>query len=165
MHYHKQLCLCGAFLLGFLSVSSFSSQKINTAQAALQVKSLVRMDLLVFPEKTLPSPQRNIFTVDRSVGRESVQDKNLENPGDVERAEARLQEEQARSSVSLRYIGYVKSGQKITALIIFEREALAVEEGEMISLGLQVAQITLEEISVIGLDQEMQTFPLEGDRP
>jgi hypothetical protein len=63
----------------------------------------------------------------------------------------------------LRYIGYVKSVQKITALILFEGEALAVDVGEEIAEGVSISKITLEDITVIGPSQEPWKFPLEGE--
>ena len=70
-----------------------------------------------------------------------------------------------RNIFGLRYIGYVKSGQKITALILFEGEALAVDVGEEIAEDVSISKITLENITMIGPDQEPRTFPLEGETP
>ena len=67
------------------------------------------------------------------------------------------------SALGIRFIGYVKSGPKITALILFEGEALAVDVGEEIAEGVSISKITLEDITVIGPDQEPRKFPLEGE--
>jgi len=63
----------------------------------------------------------------------------------------------------LRYIGYVKSGQKIIALIFFEGEALAVEESEMISAGIRVGKVTSEEIELIDASSQKWKYSLEGE--
>jgi hypothetical protein len=47
-------------------------------------------------------------------------------------------------------------------LILFEGEALAVDVGEEIAESVSISKITLEDITVIGPDNEPQTFPLEG---
>jgi Tfp pilus assembly protein PilP len=121
------------------------------------------MELLVFPEKKPARSQRNIFTVQISGGLESEFENVLSNRENIERTEAGQPEDQARFAVNIRYMGYVKSGSKITALIVFQGEALAVEKGEMIALELQVVEITTEEIEVIGPDRQLLKFPLEGD--
>lgn len=71
----------------------------------------------------------------------------------------------APKSVDIRYMGYVKSGPKITALIVFQGEPLAVEQGEIIALGVQIVSISKEQIEVRGPDNEIRKFPLEGDLP
>jgi len=165
MRKFKPLFLGCVFLLSVLVAFTYQDQKQGGAESPPEQKSLVRMDLLIFPDQKPERSQRNIFTVRISGGRESGIENVLNNSENIERTEAGRPEEQGRFSVYIRYMGYVKSGPKITALIVFEGEALAVEKGEMIALELQVVEITTEEIEVIGPDQQLLKFPLEGDLP
>lgn len=160
----------GFSLVLFLCFTAFFfSQDKNqekTEKKRLPV-SLIRKDLLVLDVKKLDPPKRNIFTPNSAEGQEI---------GDFEDMDNRQQAEQQNLATlgaelpsvrapGLKYIGYVKSGQKITALILFEGEALAVDVGEEIAEGVSISKITLESITVIGPDQEPQTFPLEGETP
>lgn len=154
---------CALFLI-VQAVSSVRSQETEGSEPLREQMRLVRMDLLVVPERTLERSQRNIFTVRMSGGVDAEMNNALRNRENIESNPAALQDEQARFSVNIRYMGYVKSGLKITALIVFEGEALAVDKGEMIALDLQIAEISTEEIQVIGPDRAKLTFPLEGDR-
>lgn len=129
--------------------------------------SLIRKDLLVLDVKKLDPPKRNIFTPNSAGGQEidefeDMSKRNLAAPQNIEALNAELPFVRA---LGFRYIGYVKSGQKITALILFEGEALAVDVGEEIAEGVSISKITLEAVTVIGPDQEPQTFPLEGETP
>jgi hypothetical protein len=159
----KPFFLGCVFLLCVLAAFPFQNQKQEETQSPPEQKSLVRLDLLVFPEQKPERSQRNIFTVRISGGRESGMDNVLSNSENIERTETGQPGDQARLSVYLKYMGYVKSGPKITALIVFEGEALAVEKGDMIALELQVVEITTEEIEVMGPDRQALKFPLEGD--
>jgi Tfp pilus assembly protein PilP len=128
---------------------------------------LIRKDLLALEIKKLDPPKRNIFTPN-SAGMQEIDE--FEEMNEIQRAEQQNIEalEAELSSVralGLRFIGYVKSGQKITALILFEGEALAVDVGEEIAEGVSISKITLEDITVIGPDQEPRKFPLEGETP
>ena len=51
------------------------------------------------------------------------------------------------------------------ALIIFDGESLAVEKGELISEGVEIGEITLQDIEVIGPDSNRRKFSLEGEMP
>ena len=154
---------CALFLI-VQAVSPVRSQEAEGSEPLREQMRLVRMDLLVVPERKLERSQRNIFTVRMSGGVDAEMNNALRNMKNIESNPAALQDEQARFSVNIRYMGYVKSGVKITALIVFEGEALAVDKGEMIALDLQIAEISTEEIQVIGPDRAMLTFALEGDR-
>jgi len=63
----------------------------------------------------------------------------------------------------LKYIGFVKSGQKIIALVILEGEALAVIENEMIGEEIRVGKVTSEEIELIGANSQKWIYSLEGE--
>ncbi len=65
--------------------------------------------------------------------------------------------------MSLRYIGYIDTGERIVALIIYEGEAMAVEEGEMISEQFKVGKVTRDKLDIIGPGEEIKEFSLEGE--
>lgn len=127
-------------------------------------RSLVRKELLIQEKKKLAPPKRNIF---------SLQSYSLENRGEETAGvnlsrggtQTKPQEERAESALALdlRYIGYIDSGQKIIALVIFEGEALAVEAGEMVTMDVKIEKITQENIVVVGLDAQQRTYALEGE--
>jgi len=126
--------------------------------------SFIRMDLLRAEKKPLPPASRSIFTAKRpeypNIDSEELQEEieRIEETGGVQR-------EQSSEYLDLRYIGYVRSGTKIVALVVFQGEPLAVAEGEMIAEGITVKTIGLEEIEIIGPDSELSMFSLEGELP
>ncbi len=123
-------------------------------------ESLIRKELLYRKRKELKPPRRNIFSPQSS----AVQEGNLGIIGASQDPQQTENMTEALSpSTNLRYIGYVDTGQKIVALIIFEGQAVAVEEGERISEQVTVGKITTTEIEVIGPGEEKRNFPLEGE--
>lgn len=126
--------------------------------------SFIRMDLLRAEKKPLSPAPRSIFTA-RSTESPGIDSARLQE--EVERIEEAggIQRNQSGEYLDLRYIGYVRSGTKIVALVIFQGEALAVAEGEMIVEGITVKKIGLEEIEVIGPDSKPSMFSLEGELP
>ncbi|MGB2845701.1 MAG: hypothetical protein WBC02_12675, partial [Candidatus Aminicenantaceae bacterium] len=66
--------------------------------------------------------------------------------------------------LQIRYVGYVISGEKVIALIIFRGNTLAVEKGEMISEGVKVGEITSAAIEIVSSNSEKRKFPLEGEK-
>ena len=126
--------------------------------------SFIRMDLLRSEKKPLPPAPRSIFTAKRfvspAIGAARLQEEmeRIEETGGIQR-------EQSGEYLDLRYIGYVRSGKKIVALVIFQGEALAVAEGEMIVEGITVKKIEMEEIEIIGPDSKTSMFSLEGEQP
>jgi hypothetical protein len=165
MRIFKRLSFCG--VLGVCSLLVFGFQETDETKpgASIERKGLVRMELLDFPQKEPVRSHRNIFTQKTgSAGRRQpgdAQEKTERDPGD----ETLRGEENPVPALSIRYIGYVKSGHKVTALIVFQGDAFAVEEGETIAVGLQIKTISMEEIGVLGPDGQIRTFPIEGDRP
>ena len=169
MRYRRLIFFGFVLFLCFTAFLSSQSpdQKTKKTEEKPPPPELIRKDLLVFENAELKPPKRNIFTP-QSTGIQNPED--FEEQFERERAEqlevdAMVQEEAALQSLGIRYIGYVKSPRKITALILFEGEALAVNEGEEIAVGVTVSSITLEDIEVIGPDQKPRKFPLEGETP
>lgn len=161
----ERICLFCVVLLSVITAYPDLIQEPERTEILSDQKSFVRMDLLVLSKKGLETSQRNIFKIQTSGEQEwELPDVPGERKNSA-RDETGPLEEPASSSFNIRYIGYVKSGRKITALIVFGGEALAVEQGEEIALGLKIVEITVEEIGVIGPNQELKKFPLEGDQP
>jgi len=165
MRYFRSIGFSLVLFLSFTaSVSSLDKPQEKTEEKRLLV-GLIRKDLLAREIKKLDPPKRNIFTPN-SAGIQAIdefgdmQKRQFAGLPNMEALEAELP---SVSALGLRFIGYVKSGPKITALILFEGEALAVDVGEEIAEGVSISKITLENITVIGLDQEPRTFPLEGE--
>lgn len=154
------LFFLGAF---FCLAGKTESRREKSSQENLE-RSLVRKELLIKEKKKLAPPKRNIFSLQNYSFENRTEDTagvNLPRGG----TQARPQEERAESALALdlRYIGYIDSGQKIVALVIFEGEALAVEAGEMITQDVKVEKITQEDIVVVGLDAQQRTYALEGE--
>lgn len=125
-------------------------------------KSLIRKDLLVKKARDMAGPRRNIFAPQASPRQDLFEEQAAEsNP---QAAEARLKESAPAALMSLRYIGYIVSPLKIIGLVIFEGEALAVEEGETLSEEIKVGKITPEEIEIVGPGATSRKFPLEGEK-
>lgn len=167
MRYFRSVGFSLVLFLFFMAfISSQEKNKEKTEKKRLPV-SLVRKDLLFVDTKKLDPPKRNIFTPNSAGRVESAAYEDIKKRQQAERQnmEALESERPSARSLGLRYIGYVKSGQKITALILFEGEALAVDVGEEIAEGVSISMITLEDITVIGSDQEPLKFPLEGETP
>ena len=157
--------ITSAFFILFLSIGlSIWAGEEKLQKKALE-KGLIRKDLLLREKMELGNPVRNIFTLRRSVSRKiernpvklrQNQQQNPTLPGKYE----------ASSSLPLnvRYIGYVISDDRMVALIVFEGDALAVENGEVISEGVKIGKITPEEIEIIGSDSQKRRYYLEGER-
>ncbi len=165
MQYFKSICLSLVLFLFFTTLVSAQDKNQEKEEEKRPPVGLIRMDLLTQKINKLDPPKRNIF-VPNSAGRLEVE--ALENlierqPVELPNIEALEAEQISPRPLGLRYIGYVKSGQKITALILFEGEALAVDVGEEIAEGVSISEITLEDITVIGPSQEPWKFPLEGE--
>ncbi len=126
-------------------------------------KSLIKKELLLRTKQKLSPPRRNIFSLQRT---ESGKTRILpNNPQQIQQKTPGITEvEPSGPQMHLRYIGHIRSGEKIVALIILEDTALAVEKGEMISEGVQIGDITPEYIEIIGPDSVRKKYTLEGEK-
>ena len=132
-----------------------------------ETKSLIRKELLLKERKKLELPRRIIFSPRSSGLPESQADEfriGQNPPESSPETPSTLGENRSLAPSNIRYIGYIHSEDKIVGLVIFEGIALAVEEGEMISAGVKIGKITLEEIEIIGPDSEIRKYSLEGER-
>jgi len=119
MRYFRPICLC--IVLVLFSSALVSSQE--KTEENLPPVSLIRKDLLVHVMKKLDPIKRNIFTPN-SVRTQEVDEfgeMGEEQQGDMSNIENLEAEQLSATSLDLRYIGYVKSGQKITAFDSFRR--------------------------------------------
>ena len=128
-------------------------------------KSLIRKGLLLREKIELGNPVRNIFTLRRSAGR--TIERNPVKPQQNQQRNPTIPNNYEASSslpVNIRYIGYVISDEKMVGLIVFEGNALAVENGEVISEGVKIGKITTEMIEIIGSDSQKRRYQLEGEK-
>jgi hypothetical protein len=132
--------------------------------------SLLRMDLLQRPREGMTPPQRNIFAprtgASRPVenfpygGQQALpNDRAPDTPDQPAEGTAAP----PVFSVSLRYIGFIESSRRIIALVVFEGQAIAVVEGEVVSEGIRIGKITRDQIEIVLPDSTTRRFPLEGE--
>lgn len=147
------------FCLGFCLVAGEDNNDKEKAELK-KTGSLIRKELLYGERKELKPPKRNIFSPQASGNAEA----NLGTLGvpQGQQEEGSLPEASS-SSLNLRYIGYVHSGQRIVALIVFEGQAVAVEQGERISEQLTVGKITTKEVEIVGPGDQRKIYSLEGE--
>jgi hypothetical protein len=157
------LIACFASLL--LGWPQDKPQKIESPKDSAD--SFIRMDLLTAEKKPVPPPGRNIFTVGSASAAEELSPEEIEEriAEAVNAQNTGSQGEKTLSSLNLRYLGYVLSGRKIVGLIVFESEAMAVVEGDVITEGYTVGRISSENIEVAGPDSTSVMFTIEGEFP
>jgi len=135
-------------------------------------KSLIRKELLQQPEKTLSPPKRNIFTRQRGnrIMDELSPAEALETPGQrpipgqpevLGQSQPPVDEFRA----DVKYIGYVRSGDRIVALIIFANEIYAVQSGDVLERGLTIGEITPDDMEIFDGGPEPRRIILEGEKP
>ena len=92
-------------------------------QEIQETGSLIRKDLLDFQNKIFPSPQRNIFVRQRvSHQQDEISPSargNFQMPN-AEDSPPQGEAENQNSDFNLNYIGYVKSGARVVALVLLE---------------------------------------------
>jgi len=136
------------------AISLFAAQEVR--------KPLVRRDLLVFGSGEIAPPVRDIFRPKTAAG-----------PGAVRRAGGPAVKSAAVTptdvppsfNLNISYIGSIKSGGQIIALVLRNGQTLSVAEGDEIAPGYKVVGVTAEAIVVQGPNSERKTFPRQGDRP
>jgi hypothetical protein len=130
--------------------------------------SLVRKDLLQPTRKRLLPPRRNIFTRQRIIP--SGEEGGFSNADRMRSqsetpSQAGSKNDNAEISIDVKYIGYVNSEQRVIALIILSSETYAVESGDLLEGGIQIGEITPDDIEIIGPDSEPKKVKLEGEKP
>ena len=130
---------------------------------------LVRLDLLAAPASAPDpaAPVRDLF----SPGRGARPDPVLappEEPGDADESEAGIDAEGGEPEppgLDATYIGFVRSGRTIIALVVSGGQAMAVAEGEEIVPGQKVERIAPDRIEVVGADGRRTSVPIQGEQP
>ncbi len=135
-------------------------------------KSLIRKELLQQTENTLSPPRRNIFTRQRGnrVTDELTPAEAPEMPGQKPQPGqpeplGRNQPQVDEFRADVKYIGYVRSGDRIVALIIFENEIYAVQTGDVLGTGLTIGEITPDDMEIFDGGPEPRRIILEGEKP
>ena len=124
-------------------------------------KPLIRRDLLVFGSGEAPPPVRNIFRPKLAAPAAAFRPAAAPAPP----AAAPRPAPAATFTLSLSYIGSIKSGGRMIALVLVSGKTLSVGEGDEIVPGYRVVQLTADEVVVEGPNAERKTFPRQGDRP
>lgn len=154
-----------------LAVAAVQEKPAAGEPFEVRPKSMVRMDRLSKLAKELMPPKRGIFSP-------SAEDDGSEAasvaaaPGTIPVAGSRIKvgsrtptaaANAALPSLSLRYIGFVKTSKAVIGLVLVQGLALAVQTGDIVSDWYTVGSITPKNIEVSGSDGVKMTFPLEGD--
>lgn len=131
---------------------------------------LVRLDLLAAPASAPDpaAPVRDLFSPGRGARPNPVL-ATPEEPGDADEGEAGIDAAEGGESeppaLDAAYIGFVRSGRTIIALIVSGGQALAVAEGEEIVPGQKVERIAPDRIEVVGADGRRTSVPIQGEQP
>jgi len=128
---------------------------------------IVRMDLLPKKDRRAMTIRRDIFLPQTTgVGFSPEFDELTGRPIQPRPGggELKAPEPPPEPSLVVRYIGYIRGKEKITALIFFEGQVLAVSEGDQLGQAWKVASISTTEIEIRGEDGTTQKFALEGER-
>lgn len=148
-------------------VLSFGEGTLQDNASSQEEKTLIRIDLLFQGKKQLELPIRNIFSPITSrraqVGTAVIQETRDENPVDIQQEQAAERKEPPRPALNVRYIGYVRSKEKIVALILFRGIAYAVEEGELLEEQIEVKDVTVEEIILTLGGFQPFKYAIEGE--
>jgi hypothetical protein len=125
-------------------------------------KPLVRKDLLVFGRAEITPPLRDIFRpVTAAPGMAPVRVR----PAVRTEAGTPAAETPPSFNLNISYIGSVKSGGQMLALILRGGQTESVRQGDEIVPGYKVINLTTEAIVVQGPTGETRTFQKQGDRP
>jgi hypothetical protein len=154
-------------LAGAGLVLGFGQDKPPTAEKAAAAKAskpLIRMDLLQKGDRDAAFVKRDIFIPQSDLGLSGMLSAS---PG-IRMAKAGAAGESAAEpqalSLNVRYLGFIQSKQKMTALVLFEGQAVAVAEGDALGPAWKVVKISAGLIEIQGEDGKSQTFALEGER-
>jgi hypothetical protein len=136
---------------------------LSAAQTGEALKPLVRKDLLVFGKGEIAPPVRDIFRPKTNPGAGAVIRPAGPTVKPVVAGETPTTPPAFELNIS--YIGSIKSGGRIIALVLRSGQTLSVKEGDEIVPGYKVVGVTAEAIVVEGPTGERKTFPRQGDRP
>jgi hypothetical protein len=151
-------------LVSVLAAAPQAGRPERTKGAApAPAKPIIRKDLLVFAGGPIAPPRRDIFRP-RDSGLPAAPQTPAIKP-QAKKPQASPPAEAPTFTLSIVYVGSVRSGGKISALIVREGQTTPVAEGDVIVPGYKVVRITPDEIEVEGPNSERKTFSRQGDRP
>jgi hypothetical protein len=167
----KPLVLTAMFVLVIVSsVAQTRTQPSAKSSPAEESNISLRMDLLQLPQKEMTPPQRNIFAPRRNAsGMADIVPQGGQCPvtDRLDRNTSVLPGEPIATppvmTVNLRYIGFIESSRRMIALVVFEGQAVAVVEGEVVGEGVRIGKITREQVEAILPDSSTRAFSLEGE--
>lgn len=154
------------FVLAAAALSSGQDKAASAAAKNSAPKSLLRMDLLHMKARPAAEVKRDIFLPAGPSGPAGMSGGGMMMPGRIapQAAPETASMETLEPPFSARYIGYIRGLKKITALVLFENQATALEEGDLLGSIWKVARITVESVEIQGQDGASHTLPLEGER-
>ncbi len=137
-----------------------------------EARSLVRKDLLLRKNTQLEPPRRNIFSLQSFAGGPVTAGiaaaPDMPRPAGISPPQGAQppsgQAETLRPVFDFRYIGFVRSSRKVTAVVIYNGLTYSVSEGDVLGQEVRILKITAKEVEVQGPDSEKKAFPLEGER-
>jgi hypothetical protein len=132
--------------------------------------SLIMKELLIPPEKSLAPPKRNIFTRQRANSGANEFFPSGDFQSLTQTLGQKITPDQEKSAmeearINVQYIGYVKSGKRVVALIILEGQTYAVESGDVLEMGVTIGEITPDDMEIIDQGSEPKRINLEGEKP
>jgi len=136
-----------------------------------KIQKIVRIDLLKLENEKIKPPERNIFTgekIESSPDPEKTAAAKIEQlrPGlDIESGEPEGQEKGPEKIFlhGFKYLGYIASPEKKVALILYEGQAMAVEKGSVLPGGIEIVNISLDNMTVRRSGSEEIVIKLEGE--
>jgi len=156
------------FVLTAVAAAVFPAQDkaVPANNKAGSVIPLIRMDLLKGKDRPSAAVKRDIFIPESAsvpiggpVGT-IMMGERPPLPAAAETAAGPPPE----ATLNARYLGYIRGTTRLTALVLFENRAMALEEGEMLDTVWKVVKVTIEEIEIQGADGSPRTLALEGER-
>ncbi len=132
------------------------------AQTADVPKPLVRRDLLVLGSGVPPPLVRDLFRPKAVPVAPAV--RRPSSPAKSE-PEAPPAEAAPTFTLTISYLGSIRSGGRTIGLILRGGQTLDVAEGDTVAPGYKVVSVTSEVIVIEGPKGERRTFAKQGDRP
>jgi len=137
-----------------------------------QNSRIIHLDLLTQKRRKFQPPLRNIF-LPQLKGIKKLRDAMLAMekegagsealPGSSPEKTGQVQDN--ASNIFLQYIGFIKSPERIVALVVYQGQPWVVRVGDVLVDGSEVSAISEEEIEITGPDKKKKTFRLIEEKP